>query len=276
MPPTPLPFDVGYAAASQSFLFRSAFGVVSDSHPATAWASEDGGDDGGSAGAGDNPAMLTRGGVPAFSVDDDGVYYLAHPLFPPLPFVLRPEATGAWCYENTVTGAAQWSAPPMSTPITDSPLCSIARFRKPAPPMTHELCYTNLDKHVEWVAVFEDAARSIRLFNVRTGCLRVAPWLSLRTGDGTPYFINLNTRESRWYPPAGWWEGWLSRPEPLETSACGVSELDGVQAYRRNRLPVKYARLLVEGGAPYLYDQGAPQYPPDYMDNKDTHPLARQ
>ena len=177
----------------------------------------------------------------------------AAPLWPPSgsPFVLAPESRGGWCYYNVDTGAAQWIAPEGSTPIDHRPLPS-AHPRTAPPPLLHpSISLGCAPRH--WDVIYEDVSERVLLHCTLTGATRAAPWLALRDLDGNVYYANLITHQTRWFPPAGWMSGWISREEE--------PRFDPRSPRMRDRLPRAEADRMVEGGAPYLCpDREHPQY----------------
>ena len=255
--PQPMVFDVGYDADSGMFSFRSSCGRISAKHPSGA-----------------------LGTIPAFAIDGTVV----SPLQPPSTstFALRPEASGAWCYVNTANGTVQWHAPVGSEPLTTCCLSTALTDCDLEPPTLHpRSSLGTLKLWSDWLPLYEDASGSVSLLNRQTGSVRVAPWVSLRTHDtGRVYFANIVTRETRWFPPTRWMDGWLSRPQvhvipgadgssatQLRTSTCPFDK-----HLTRDRLPFDIARKMVEGGAPYLHERGMPPYAADDQDTALTHP----
>ena len=261
-PPRPLLHDVGYDDDS-GFRFRDVRGVVTVQHPAF---------------------TATAGTIPAYSPDGSVVL----PVSPPSTsmVVLRPEASGAWCYCDTASGTASWYPPDGSTSL-------VARLFPEAPPVSEErppripsqvglnsLTYTG------WASIFRDGTDEVFLVHQQTGAVRSAPWIVLRTRDGRAYFANLLTRETRWLPPHLWMQGWVSRLEIDSASPAGADIGSMSQALSsggrdlpcdcRRPLPTLVGRQRVEGGAPYMYELalGVPQYPPDERwDSQLTYPL---
>ena len=134
--------------------------------------------------------------------------------------------------------------------------------------------------------LYEDASFSRDLYNRRTGATHRGPWISLRNEDGRVYFANLESRETRWFAPRRWFDDWIARVHLRDASGCtpasaadawrdgcmGVGLFDDRSWYGQRRLPALLARQLVEGGAPYLYEGGMPQYESDHCDSFATHP----
>ena len=262
-PPHPLGHDVGYDGNSGEFSFRDVRGVVTARHPAF---------------------TATAETIPAYSPDGSVVL----PMSPPSTsmVVLRPEASGAWCYCDTALGTASWYPPDGSTSL-------VARLFPEAPPVSEErppripsqvglnsLTYTG------WASIFRDGTDEVFLVHQQTGAVRSAPWIVLRTRDGRAYFANLLTRETRWLPPHLWMQGWVSRLEIDSASPAGADIGSMSQALSsggrdlpcdcRRPLPTLVGRQRVEGGAPYMYELalGVPQYPPDERwDSQLTYPL---
>lgn len=250
--PRPLPFDVGYDAATGQFSFRSETGTVTCIHPA--------------AGSGDF--------IPSYGPAG----HIVDPLTPPphSTFELRPEATGAWCYYDSALGRSQWHAPNGSSPLVHASLEPFdARDSPPYVPPSVSL--GSLDA-TPWVAIYQDSDSRVVLFHRLTGAIREAPWIALRTSAGRVFFLNLVSRETRWSPPRLWMDGWVMR------SSCATAAIDVARhvhdifgrstAYSRHLLPPSLARLRVEGGAPYMGATGLPQYAPDECDSARTHPAC--
>jgi hypothetical protein len=122
-----------------------------------------------------------------------------------------------------------------------------------------------------WLPLFEDSEHRVLLFHTETGCVRAAPWISLRTPYGCVFFVNLITHQSRWLPPRRWMEDWISRPSIAENGRPYNTPFD---EYRQSRdlLPPAVARRRVEGGAPYLWESGSPSYSRDESDTLLTYP----
>ena len=178
-----------------------------------------------------------------------------------------------WCYLDTATGAVSWHAPRGSTPLTTVSLIP-ADFSDRPPPCLHPSIQLGALDGTPWEPIFQDSSDRVLLFHRLTGAIREAPWIALRTSGGRAYFANLLTRETRWFPPRLWMEGWLLRPF-CSADRRGCPELHplfGGTAYGRSLLPPELARQRVEGGAPYLDARGSPQYGPDLCDSSQTHP----
>ena len=113
--------------------------------------------------------------------------------------------------------------------------------------------------------LYRDASHEVLLLNTRTGAIRNAPWVSLRTPGGCVYFANLITGQTRWLPPAGWMQEWRARIYcPLGTptqDACNDDALSiewhSERAYDE-RSGLMYlgteGRRHVEGGAKRVPD----------------------
>ena len=233
-PPRPIhSLDVGYNASTQIFSFRDAYGRVSERHP------------------------TARDGcvVPAYSVDGA----IVEPVSPPADsaIVLCPEASGAWCYYDTVTGRGSWHAPEGSTPLISCEVVAVdlPSVLPPVPP--RQLCLGSL-RDSDWLLLREDARHEVLLISKVTGAVRDAPWISMLTSDAQVYFVNLITRESRWLPPHRWMEGWVSRA-PLDSpcGACWAKDADyisiggGAGRVFRSSQPAIGATYILDG-APYL------------------------
>ena len=259
-PPRPLPHDVGYGGDS-GFSFRDPRGVVTVQHPAF---------------------TASAGTIPAYSSDGSVV----PPLSPPSTsmVVLRPDASGAWCYCDAALGTASWYPPDGSTPLVPRLFPDVPPVSEERPPRIPLQMGLNSLAHTGWAAIFCDGAHEVLLVHQQTGAVRDAPWIALRTRDGCIYFANLLTRETRWLPPHLWMHGWVSR-----TGTCTPSDLHRSEMSRvldndgrdlpcdgRKPLPPSVAFQRIEGGAPYMYEpmHGTPQYPPDERwDSQLTYPL---
>ena len=251
--PRPMAYDVGYDAVTRHFSFRSGSGAITSSHP-----------------HGDSMEIVAALS-PAGRV--------VPPMQPPsdCPIALVPEATGMWCYLDTATGAVSWHAPPGSMPLTTVSLTS-ADFSDRPPPCLHPSIQLGALDGTPWEPIYQDSNDRVLLFHRLTGAIREAPWIALRTSGGRAYFANLLTRETRWFPPRLWMEGWLFRPlSSADRRGCPEPHpLVGGTAYGRSLLPPEFARQRVEGGAPYLDARGSPQYGPDPCDSSRTHPRCNR
>ena len=255
-PPRPILHDVGYDPATGQFVFRNAHGVVSAIHPAT---------------------TSPDASVPAFAADGT----VAPPLSPPAnsSVVLCPEASGAWCYYDTALGTSSWFPPSDSTPLVSRHLCAV-QLPPELPPLLPRDLQLNALRFTNWTPFFRDATNEVLLMHTRTGAVRHAPWIVLRTSSGLPYFANLVTHETRWLPPHRWMESWVCRKWYGDiTSSTDKDQYPcpGWQDSRAydDRLPLVglMSRQCVEGGAPYLHERGKPSYPPDEFDTPLTYPL---
>ena len=186
---------------------------------------------------------------------------------------LRADANCGWCYVNVDTGTMQWHAPSGSIPYVHTPLLEKV-FTSTPPEVDRKTCYATLSLWSPWTPLYADVAGVIKLWHRRTGSVRLAPWISLRTGAGTVYFANVSTQETRWFPPRGWMSGWTARTQ-MDKNFYGTSyEIPAIQSSDRDRWPMHIARLMTEGGAPYLYDgHGVPEYPCDEFDTAHTYPM---
>ena len=96
---------------------------------------------------------------------------------------------------------------------------------------------------------------------------------------GVIYFANIVSRETRWAPPHRWMQGWVSRRGPFIAEELDISQhpyihvSDGRAFDHRTSPSASYARRMVEGGAPYMHEDGAPQYAPDAFDTDASYPL---
>ena len=234
-------YDVSYDRTSDRFSFRSAAGEISHRHPAV-------------------QSAENHDVIPALSPTGD----IIKPLWPPAESdcVLCPEKSGAWCYYDTALGSSQWHAPTGSRPLSMSTrLLDSTSFQHPPPCLDSRTTYESLAR-TGWHAHYEDAVNRIKLTNLVTGVTRLAPWISLRTTTGQVYFANLSTRETRWFPPHRWMQGWITRQSPF----------DARSHYSRFKLPSLVGYRQVDGGAPYLDAQGLPQYDRLPSDSDLTYP----
>ena len=147
-----------------------------------------------------------------------------------------------------------------------------------APPRLSDDTTLNSTWHTGWVVLYLDVSSEVLLVHMGTAAVREAPWISLRTPDGVVFFANLVSRETRWIPPRRWMQGWKRRreamyPELLNADVHPYSHLDASRAADPRISPIpSYTRRMVEGGAPYMHEDGIPQYPPDVTDSEDTYP----
>lgn len=224
-PPRPMvAYDVGYAEGK--LWYRSPLGVVSDIHPATC------------------PSEDVLVGQVLYADGSCG-----KPLQPPdhTGFELCADASGAMCYYDRRLGSAQWHAPEGSMALSSLELPTLAEPFPDLPPEFPEGLGLNALRYTGWHPVFDDINHEVRLFHACTGSVRGAPWIALRTESAQVYFVNLVTRETRWYPPRCWVYGWISH-------VCDESGADSPFAgtpLERSLLPPSLSRLRVEGGAPY-------------------------
>jgi hypothetical protein len=131
-------------------------------------------------------------------------------------------------------------------------------------------------RNTEWMLVREDAANCLLLVSKVTGAVREAPWISLLSTTGVVYFVNLISHETRWLPPHRWMEAWVARPEHEADEVAGTwpgLPIGPRRPDERDPLPQCFARRRVDGGAPYMHESGAPQYPPDERDTAVTYPM---
>ena len=260
--PRPLPHDVGYDGDS-GFSFRDLRGVVTARHPAF---------------------TATAETIPAYSHDGSVV----PPLSPPSTsmVVLRPEASGAWCYCDAALGIASWYPPDGSTQLEPRLFPDVPPVSEERPPRLPSQVGMDSLAGTGWATIYRDQVNEVFLVHQQTGAIRNAPWIALRTRDGRAYFANLLTRETRWLPPHLWMRGWVSRLEVGSASPAGADIGSMSQALSsggrdlpcdwRKPLPTLVGRQRVEGGAPYMYEPalGVPQYPPDERwDSQLTYPL---
>ena len=267
MNPRPMPaYDVGYDADTGVFSFRDPCGRLSYRHPAVGSAVH----------------------IPAFSSDGSIVPPLSPS--PSCSIVLCPEATGAWCYYDTATGAAYWFPPADSTPLQSRLLRMTAGVvPAEAPPRLHYQVTAGAlgltESTRDMLPVYRDCGRPMLIAHRTTGAVREAPWIALRTSTGVVYYANLATRLTRWHPPHLWMEGWVSRVALHPSDNCSTSlsfaPADVASALflgdrpfdSRALLPPQIARQRVEGGAPHLHERGCPQYPSDEYDTDLSYPL---
>jgi hypothetical protein len=239
---------------------------------------------------------------PRYDQDGAAVAYLLPPEDSNV--VLSAERDGGLCYYDTAIGVASWEPPGGSVPLATRELELAAGAFRELPPCLDAKIRLNALHETEWLLLREDAtheaANSLRLIGKVTGAVRDAPWVSLLSAEGVIYFANLLTRETRWFPPHRWMEGWVSRP-PVDAAAgscwagapteaeyarqyeafgCYKPEhrsvgsfLAGRRLDDRDLLPQLLARRRVDGGAPYLQARGKPQYPADERDTVLTYPL---
>ena len=256
-PPCPMPFDVGYDAATDHFTFRDTYGRVSGRHPAASRA---------------EPQVC----IHIYALDGT----IATPLSPPpdSPIVLCPEASGGLCYYDTSLGDATWFPPNGSSPLVARTLhAASACLPSRLPPQLSPEVQLNGLRFTGWVSFFQDAANTVQLMHIATGAVRDAPWIALRTTGGIVYFANLVTRQTRWLPPHRWMEGFTARrpcSSVFHEDWHPCAQLDENRAYDpRSPLLGMRGRQCVEGGAPYFHEGGIPQYPPDQYDSPLTYPL---
>ena len=140
----------------------------------------------------------------------------------------------------------------------------------------HQINSPELVRDCSWMPIFEDCEHGVLMMNLQTGAVREAPWISLRTHHGLTFFANLTTRETRWFPPYTWMDGWVERAQSIRDgrgpTAVSNSMLPARSPLLRNVLEPRASRLRVDGGAPYLCTHGVPQYLADELDTARTHP----
>ena len=254
-------YDVSFDADCGMFGFRHESGSFSFTHPAV---------------PPHDPGYLS---IPAYSRD----LQIVAPLWPPSDssWVLVPEASGAWCYYDTALGLSSWFPPDGSAgPQLRKLLVPDTPFQQPPPRLEDRLTFASAER-ADWLPEYHDFNHVILLRHRLTGAVREAPWISLRTPSGQIYFANLMTRDTRWFPPHRWMDGWVTRnqdcpdgnyPGPVRADAFDNSNL-GHASYSRYLLPTDICRLRVEGGAPYLHSYGTPQYNADRFDCCQTYPM---
>jgi hypothetical protein len=247
LPPQPLlGYDLGFGDLTNDLVLRSPTGSFISHHPTI--------------------THLTIPAIPTYSTAGLAVA----PLVPPASsrLVLCPESSGAWCYYHVDLGHSTWHLPPelasSSSPISPTALPSLTAFTadEQPPNLDPRLTLDNLERHTSWLPLYADHTHVITLYNKMTGCTRVAPWLTMRD-HGRIYFVNIVSRESRWAPPLGWLDAWVSR----------VSPFDRRSMYARTLIPSSLARMHVEGGAPYMDSSGRPKYEFDSADTTDSYPM---
>ena len=219
--------------------------------------------------------MHAAGIIPSFARGGQVVDALAPPTGSSI--VLRPEATGAWCYYDTEDGSSRWDAPDGSRELATIRVAPFDVEDEPPPTLPPTVKLGSLGA-VPWVAIFQDSDDRVLLFSQITGAIRGAPWISLRTLAGRVFFANIVSGETRWAPPHLWMEAWVTRPS---IGLTGVHRRDDDHdlfgrgsPYCRHLMPPALARLRVDGGAPYMNSTGLPQYPADSYDSARTHPAC--
>ena len=248
-------FDVG--SVDGELLYRSELGVISKLHPMSC-----------KQGANDciGHALLADGST-------------APPLLPPDGCVVRlcADRSGAICYYDDGSGMVSWDPPPGSTRHGAIHLQSVqflpgaaAPFTEPPPCFPPGLGLYSL-RGTPWVPLFEDCESKVLMLHTETGCVRSAPWISLRNAYGCVFFVNLITHQTRWLPPRRWMQDWVSRPSINEDGRAYGMALEGTR-FTRDLLPPLVSRLRVEGGAPYLWESGLPTYASDEHDTRLTYP----
>ena len=255
-------YDVSFDADSGAFGFRHESGSFSLAHPAVP------------------PHDPGYSSIPAYSRDME----IVEPLWPPSnsSWVLVPEASGAWCYYDTALGLSSWFPPDGSAgPQSRKLLVPDIPFQQPPPRLDDRLTFVSAER-ADWMPEYHDFDHVILMRHRLTGAVREAPWISLRTPSGQIYFGNLTTRDTRWFPPHRWMDGWVTRNQdcpdgnftaPPRADAFDSANL-GNSTYSRYLLPTDICRLRVEGGAPYLHSYGVPQYGADKFDSAQTYPMA--
>ena len=227
-PPTPLlGFDLGFSNLTNDLVLRTPTGNFISHHPSS--------------------PNLPLAEVTAYSPTGDAVPALVPPVESRL--VLCPETSGSWCYYHVDHGSVMWHIPPdlllSSSPLASATLPSLTSFtaERPPPSLSHRFHLTldNLERHTPWLPLYSDSDRTVTLYHRVTGCTRSAPWFTLRH-SGRVYFANIITGETRWAPPMGWRDGWVSHAPPFDRRS----------PYARSLIPPSLARMHVEGGACYL------------------------
>lgn len=216
-----------------ALVYRDSSGKLSDEHPASG-----------------NKALIRDGAALAANGR------CVEPQLPPpdSPYELCPDTSGGICYLNRDLGTAQWDPPPSSTPLQQSAFEDAPAFSSPLPLYQFGMGLNALHG-TRWEPIFEDAASRVRLYNVDTGSDRNAPWISLRTPEGCVFFANLVSHETCWFPPRTWMAGWVCRPHVDDSPNAMGETIDSPFAgftLGRQLLPMEFARLHVEGGAPCL------------------------
>ena len=227
-PPTPLlGYDIGFSDLTSDLVLRTPTGNFISHHPSS--------------------PNLPLAEVAAYSPTGDAIPALVPPVESRL--VLCPETSGSWCYYHVDHGSVMWHIPPdllpSSSPLASATLPPLASFtaERPPPSLNHRFHLTldNLERHTPWLPLYSDSDRSVSLYHKVTGCTRSAPWFTLRH-SGQVYFANIVTGETRWAPPMGWRDGWLSLSSPFDRRS----------PYARSLIPPSLAKMHVEGGACYL------------------------
>ena len=227
-PPIPLlGFDLGFSNLTNDLVLRTPTGNFISHHPSS--------------------PNLPLAEVAAYSPTGDAVPALVPPVESRL--VLCPETSGSWCYYHVDHGSVMWHIPPdllpSSSPLASATLPHLTSFtaERPPPPLNHRFHLTldNLERHTPWLPLYSDSDRTVTLYHRVTGCTRSAPWFTLRH-SGRVYFANIITGETRWAPPIGWRDGWVSLTSPFDRRS----------PYARSLIPPSLARMHVEGGACYL------------------------
>jgi hypothetical protein len=137
---------------------------------------------------------------------------------------------------------ASWDLPPGSTRFGTIPLQSVqflpgaaAPFTEPPPCFPSGLGLYSL-RGTSWLPLFEDCESKVLMLHTKTGCVRSAPWISLRTAYGCVFFVNLITHQTRWLPPLRWMQDWVSRPSINEDGRAYRMALEGTR-FTRDLLP---------------------------------------
>jgi len=245
-------YDVGYDTDSHTFSFRSPHGIITAVHPIS----------------------RQDGSIPAYSRDCQVV----EPLWPASDstWLLVPDASGAWCYYDSALGSTSWVPPHGSGPLESRQLVAPPEPFTDSPPLLDSRLTLGYADRVDWMPIYRDAESVVLLRHRLTGAVREAPWISLRTAMGGIYFANLVTRDSRWFPPHRWMDGWVTRGHRAVRGSDTLDQCDPFVGsfYSRSLLPPEISRLRVEGGAPYLHSYGVPQYESDRFDSVHSHPLV--
>ena len=178
-------YDTDYDASAGTMIYRDEHGRMSYRHPAQ-----------------HNPS-------PVRMYDRDG--YPTDLLSPPSSsrIVIVPEIQGNLCYMHTDTGVCSWYPPNGSGPLSTRGLTSIQLPTDPLPPPPD--FRTNALHGSGWTSFFRDSDNKVLLMHIKTGAVRLAPWIALRSPMGKIMFYNLVTQHMRKTPPDHWYSDFLER-----------------------------------------------------------------
>jgi hypothetical protein len=118
-------------------------------------------------------------------------------------------------------------------------------LRLSPPRLDPSLDFDTLSSRTPWLVLRDDGDRGMVLYHRETGATRLSPWIALRTRGGRVYFGNLVTRATRWLPPPGWHDSWISLSSPFDRRTHSY--------YTRSLLPGSFACLQIEGGAQFVH-----------------------